>query len=102
MCWAGRSPGPTWGLFCAQSLGPAGKISVRDGGCVTVPPGLHRAGALGSFLLLWQQVQVEPGVGCTVVVVVFHYLMELRMDPTTCISFSLFLLKDPKPENLTL
>lgn len=56
--------------------------------------------ALWPFLLLWQQVQVEPGVICMVAVVLFYYLMELRMDPTTCIRFSSFLLKEAKCENL--
>lgn len=45
---------------------------------------------------------MELGVVCMAAGVRFHYLMELRMDPTTCIRFSFFLLKEANWKNLML
>lgn len=77
----------------------AGKTSVREAGLVPVPQVCTGQGFVPLFAALAAGTG-EPGAVCMGAVGLFHYLLGL--DPTTCISFSLFLLKEAKCSNLTL
>lgn len=70
-------------MACDSMLGPGWKMSARTSRFFY---GAIGQGFGGPSVLLWQQALVKPGFDWVVTTVLFHYLVELRMDPTACVS----------------